>query len=376
MNLRAPAAPNHKGKHTGHRKVSEVSAGSPPPRWTGRQRLFLAAICLAGFLRGAYWALTLPIWHPIDEAAHFAYAASIGSGDGIPTVGRDLVPPDVFRIAKQHPSQAIVPFSPNDQELWGTSGRQYEGIQPPLYYGLVGAIYALWGKPSAGLVLTMRLVTVALGVAALLLTALAAGRLFPDRPAVRLGAPALLAAIPAAGGYSAYITNDGATLTAAAAILWASAGLLRKKPTIKQSVTAGIVAGAGFLTRNSLVLLVLMAAVMLFRSCLANGVTRMRTAKLLAVMGAGFGALALPWIAWTRLAYKGTSITDEFADLVRPIAGTQARTVAGFLRHVSESANGWLDFLWPYPPPTSFFFAAAALVLVALSAGLIAAYRR
>ena len=53
-----------------------------------------------GLATGGYWAITTQVWNPVDEVQHFGYVESIATGDGIPTVGRDLLSDDVMASLK------------------------------------------------------------------------------------------------------------------------------------------------------------------------------------------------------------------------------------------------------------------------------------
>src|SRR4051812_47759909 len=66
-----------------------------PPRW---HAVVLVAIGLLGFGRALFWAVTLPVPTPVDEAQHYAYIASLAEHGHIPVTGRDVVGLDNLRL--------------------------------------------------------------------------------------------------------------------------------------------------------------------------------------------------------------------------------------------------------------------------------------
>ncbi|MGH8909508.1 MAG: ArnT family glycosyltransferase [Egibacteraceae bacterium] len=345
-----------------------------------RSRLVLGLILLVGLGRGLFWAATIAVWNPIDEMQHFAYIASIAAGEGIPVVGADLLPDEVLLLAKDSRTYGFrpLPVRPTSQDpSWGASAQQYEGVQPPLYYALMAPLYSLarpWGLLAT--VMAVRVATLLVSLAAVPLTALLARELFPGRKAVWVGAPALLVTLGAVNGNVAYVTNDGLVLPLATGVLLVTARAWRRGPRIGQAALTGALGGLAFLTRANVIVLAPLVAAALVGAAWRH---RASLASVAAWAGtaAGVGAaLGLPWIVWTRLAYRSSSLAAEFAAIIGPIVGRQPRTIEGLISHFEDATRGWFDFEVLRPPLGAYFAAAASVCAVALLAGLVGCWRR
>ncbi len=348
--------------------------------FTRAQHLLLCLILLAGLGRGLFWIVTIAVWNPIDEMQHFGYIASIANGEGIPIVGEDLLPAEALALAKASPTYGFrstpITSSPHDP-AWGAGAQQYEGVQPPLYYALLAPVYAL-ARPLGLLetVMGLRFETLVLSLLAVPLTALLARELFPDRSVTWLGAPALLVTLGAVNGDGAYITNDALVLPLSAAIMLVAARAWARGPTLGQAALMGALGGLAFLGRANAVVLAPLVALALIGAAWRHRTPLERVAAW-AGIAVGIGlAFGLPWIAWTRLAYHGTTIAAEFSAILEPIVGRQPWTFEGLLDHLANATRGWFDFEVLRPPLGGFFAGAAAVCVAALVAGLVGCARR
>ncbi len=367
-----PAPPGRDGR---------FDEGSGPEPGIRRGHLVaLVAIGLVGLLRGLFWVGATEVWNPTDEAHHYAFVASLAEGDGIPTVGKDVVPVEVIEVEKASPTLPFraLPHAPVlDDPYWVIEGSQYEGVQPPLYYILLVPFY--WLSKPFGFVASiygLRIGSVLFALAAVPLAWLLARELFPRRPAVWLAAPAVLVAINGFNSNLASITNDALVVPLAAAAIYAAARLYRT-PTLKWAALTGVGLGAALLAKTSAIGLVPLLALPYFWLL----VTRRRA--VLGVVTAGAvtagcaGLVLLPWVAWNLATYgsptaaaASNAITGQFMEqtgLSPGIVRAHARLIntnfwdLGLMSHIHGPPYERL-FLWT--------------VIVAVVVGLVAAFVR
>lgn len=288
----------------------------------------LALLTLFAVARGTYWAVTLEIWSPSDEAQHFGYVKSLATGEGIPTVGRDRLSDEVMAIAKASPtyfarsrpylSQAADPH-------WGSAAQQYEGIQGPVYYALMVPAYWIGSAISPlAAAYAVRLASVLLAALAVPLAWLLARRLLPDRPLAWLLGPALLVCVNGFMATAATVGNDTIVVTGTAlALVLASRAASRS--TLAPAFLAGATAGLVFVGKTTaLGLFPLMALLALVQHRAGNATTQQWVRRVLAA-AAGALATVLPWIAWNLVTYKAISgahaaeaITGDLQTTIQP----------------------------------------------------------
>jgi len=122
-----------------------------------------------------------------------------------------------------------------------------EKQQPPLFYLLGAAVLRVTGDPRA-----VRYVSVACGIATVLVVYAAARRLFPTRALLAVGAAALFAFLPEVQYLSGAVTDDGlAWLMGALLVLMLIHVLQQRTVTRGTLLTAGVVAGAALLTKET-----------------------------------------------------------------------------------------------------------------------------
>ncbi len=242
-----------------------------PPPLVGRQRtvhlVVLGVILLLGVLKGGYWVVTTQVWSPVDEVQHYGYVESLARGDGIPTVGVDLLSDEAMYSVKSSPTSGYLvdPYQGNnDDPNWGATRHQYEGIHGPTYYVLMTPFYWL-GRPwgVTGSLMAIRMGTVLVALAAVPLTWALARRLFPDRAAVWLLGPALL--VVWNGLNFGTVTNDALVLPLAAASGLQALRALARPERWVQAALAGALVSLTMVTKStSLVLFSLVALLVLW----------------------------------------------------------------------------------------------------------------
>lgn len=206
------------------------------PRTTG-ERAALVALLLAYLLLAAAFAALTPAWQNPDEPAHYNYVAQVARAGCCP-----VIEPGDWSSAYLDELKAAR-FAPERLALLDTI--QYEDHQPPLYYLLAAPVYQL----SGGSPLALRLFSALLGAGVVLCAYLVVRAMLPERPAVALGAAALVAFLPQHLAMTAAINNDAlAELLIGAGLLLA---VLHVKGARVPAWALGVVAGLIFITKAS-----------------------------------------------------------------------------------------------------------------------------
>ncbi len=159
-----------------------------------RSHLLLAVIVLAYLLLGVSYAIFIPTWQVPDEPAHYNYIAALAAGDGIPV----LEPGDYDQALLSELTTRRFPPGLSVEPL------EYEDHQPPLYYALAVPTYWLFG----GRLLPLRLISVLIGAALIVVTYALVSVLFRLRPSLPPVAAALVAFIPQHVAMTAGVNND------------------------------------------------------------------------------------------------------------------------------------------------------------------------
>ncbi|HEX7594567.1 MAG TPA: glycosyltransferase family 39 protein [Anaerolineae bacterium] len=223
---------------------------------------------------GIFYSNTTPVFEAPDENWHYAY---------------------VREIAVDHAFPVVVP---SEKQAWAQ-----EGSQAPLYYTLGAAIvgwidardlantpalnpFARIGEPAAAsndnrnaflhnsdeafpyrgaslAVHLLRLSSVLLGAATVVLTYGLAREVFPDRSIIALAAAAFVAFLPQFVFISSAINNDNLATTLTAATLWQLARMMRRGLTNKRAAIVGILIGSALLTKFNTVTLIPLAVLVI-----------------------------------------------------------------------------------------------------------------
>jgi 4-amino-4-deoxy-L-arabinose transferase-like glycosyltransferase len=347
----APGDPSRPGPETGLGAPTGRRFLTPPaplgPRQRRAHRLLLALILAFGLAKGTYWAVTTQVWNPVDEAQHFGYVESIARGQGIPTVGRDLLSAEVMASQKASTTTHYRSESfqaDNTDPNWSSTRHQYEAVHGPTYYALMAPAYWI-GRPGGveGSLLAIRLATVLLAVAAVPFTWLLARQLFPRRPAVWLLASALLVTI--SGISFGSITNDSLVLTLGTATTVAVLRAL-DRPSRWWSLGSGLLLGLCLVTKTSALGLVpfLGIAVVAWLVVVRPG-WRAAEGEPSEPDRGGAAAMA-PWLAWNVWAYHAISAAKAVDALTGSSQPPNPLTWAGIQRHRVGAGYGlWVTQL-------------------------------
>ena len=136
---------------------------------------------------------------------------------------------------------------------------QAERQQPPLYY-LLGALLS---KLTGGDPRLIRLLSVALGVLTILTVYLIGRRLFPNRPALAVGAAAIVALLPEAQYLAGAVNDDNLAWLAGALLVLAGVVVLQSDVlTDRLALGTGLVLAVAVLAKETVWLLALLLLVL------------------------------------------------------------------------------------------------------------------
>ena len=190
--------------------------------------LLLAALAVASSV-GVAHAYSQPVYGPIDEVSHTAYAFHVGAYGVPPVLGRDHaflgrkgVPLGLrdVDIPKPQKGSAPIPIGPYGEFS------QVEAIQPPLYYYVVAPL--TWFGTGDGAVVALRLAGVLMVAVSVLLAYVAVIDLMGDALAGGFAAM-VLATISGITNFLSQVQNDALLLPLAGAIFWLLARGARRR---------------------------------------------------------------------------------------------------------------------------------------------------
>jgi len=199
--------------------------------------LLLLAILLAYFAIGAAYAISTPSWQAPDEPAHYNYIKFIAEHGALPVLNAgdyDQAYNEAFtRTPQNTQSMSIEPL-------------RYENYSPPLYYLLAAPIYAL----ADGWLVALRLFSLALGGALVVVTYLIGLELYPDRLIIPIGTAAFVAFVPQHLAMLAAVNSDALAELLIALVVYQSLRLFRPgRPASRALWLLGLTLGLGLLTK-------------------------------------------------------------------------------------------------------------------------------
>ena len=206
---------------------SELSGGQPGRGASRREWRWVVveAVALAVYLLMAgYYAIGIPPGQAPDELDHLRYIASIADRGQLPALPG--TPP-----ARQ-PGRMVTP----------------EAQQPPLYYALLAPLWRATGGRHLSLLLG-RVMSVFMGLAAVLLTRRAVGMVMPGRRAAVALGTALAATFNTYCYVMGTVNNEAlAVLVVAIGVYVAARALVAEEP-LRPMLALGAVTGLGLLTK-------------------------------------------------------------------------------------------------------------------------------
>lgn len=239
-----------------------------------------------------------PVYGPIDEVSHTAYAFHVGAYGVPPVLGRDRafigrkgVPLGLrdVDIPKPEEGSAAIPISPN-----GAFG-QPEAIQTPLYYYVVAPI--TWFSSGTSAVVAMRLAGVLMILISVLLAFVAVFELTRDALAGGFAAM-VLATMPGVIDFLSEVQNDALLLPLGGALFWLVARGIRR-----ESLTWPLAATAAALSITHIVAIPLAGVALLVVGGLEVRRSRDRLPAVVLRIAVAAVPLAL-WVASNVIRYK------------------------------------------------------------------------
>ena len=224
---------------------SHPAGGESQPAKRDRPPLVLAAlavIVLAWLAMGTVYAVRTPRWQAPDEPAHFNYVAYLVQHRAFPVLQPGDFPAEYLeRLKADH--------FPADQPI---DSIRYESHQPPLYY-LLGAVVYRTTAPMGAEVqfLALRLLSVLLGAAVLLVAFATVSAIFPAWHGVALGSVALAGTLPMHLAVAASVNNDLLAELMVALIVYLSVRSIRDGLTPRRTLWMGVLVGLALLTKTT-----------------------------------------------------------------------------------------------------------------------------
>ncbi|NLF00805.1 MAG: DUF2142 domain-containing protein [Anaerolineales bacterium] len=222
--------------------------------------------------RGLLYSSITPPWQAPDEHAHFEYAALVGELKRVPTLD-DLSPELQRRITQSMFDYEHWRLIQREQWLSAPDGfinqsgitvappthtvdNRYlyypqVGSDPPLYYVFPAVVGILLKDANTALQLyAMRLVTVAMYVLLVGVTAWASRRLFRDQVPVAMASTALVALLPTLTHIGSVVHNDVLAALLATALLGVVVVILQSGLTLGSAALVAVLVTLGFLARG------------------------------------------------------------------------------------------------------------------------------
>lgn len=253
---------------------------------------------------------------------------------------------------------------------------QAERQQPPLYY-LLGAILS---KFTGGDPRLIRLLSVALGVLAILTVYVIARRLFADRPALAVGAAAIVAMLPEAQYLAGAINDDNLAWFAGALLVLAGVVVLQSDVlTDRLALGAGFVLALALLSKETVWLLALLLLVLV----VVRFWSRIRAAQAAALVVPSV-VLAGWWFVRNAVQFGGplpplhpiTSQRQVF-DSIAQVRGYIAATAVSLVGMYGNGAHFVaISVLGLRPLPSVVAVAAIGLLTVAVAAAAMRSWPR
>jgi hypothetical protein len=299
----------------------------PPAAFSAaRERKIVFALGLLGALHALIFSAVFPFFNNVDEQEHFDLVVRYSHADIPRAVGplcdeaMDYIaiyhtpeyfwPPSTFPGGKIPPPPWTLPMGVaaknilDTKALWKEKVKNQEAAQPPLYY----TIAALWwhagkwlGLDGGHLLYWIRFLNIFFMAALVWTGHLAARTIFPDRPFLRLGVPALIAFMPQTAFYA--IQNDVLSpLCFGAAFILLVEFSSAEIPGARLGIFTGLAVAATFLAKlSNLPLLAVSAALVALKIFQLA-----RAGKFRAAMPSIFslalcaGLPAALWFAWCK----------------------------------------------------------------------------
>lgn len=349
----------------------------------------LAAALCAYLVAALCYVFVTPLWQAPDEPAHCNYVRYLATTWRLPVLHEGDYPSDYLEQLKASgfpPDLSIEPI-------------RYESHQPPLYYAVAAAWLApLAGAPLACQVYALRLLSVAIGAACLLLTYCLGRRLWPRSPAKGAALATVASLVPMHTSVMATTNNDGlaealvlAAVLSSLRLCSAPLDVLARRLTgprhhrwlwlPREALLAGLALGLCLVTKMTAFI-----AAPLVLACIAAGCRRLALpprAASRALLAAAIPAILLGglWLGRNAATY---GISDPLGQVrhdsvvVGQLRTTERLAAIGLPALLREGVTTtfrsfWGVFGWMGVPMHEQVYALLALVCLIAATGLAAA---
>lgn len=367
------------------------------------ERRIIFLLCALAAIHFFVFTAAFPFFNNVDEPIHFDLVVRYSKGEVPRGPGRiltDSVEYIAFYNSWSYNNDA--PSGPLPPPLWTESpGKKqqdfqaycarlqflenYEVTQTPLYYAIAGAWWdagKLFGIHGGSRLYWLRFFNVMEIIALVWLVYVAARTVFPDKPFIKLGAPALVVFMPQTAFYS--IGNDVLPallfgLTFICLLKWL------ENPSLKLGVAMGLALAATYLAKETTIpLLAVVAVAVILNAC--KLVRQDKTSAVAVPVTAFIGCALLPiagWMIWSKLHFgdfTGSKLKMEhFGWTIKPFSEWWHHpifTPPGFWTYLSgQMSTFWQgEFFWHNRPlalpgsRTVYTIFLLALVIAALIA--------
>src|SRR5262245_46679513 len=326
---------------------------------------WVIGFCLFAAVRVLFFSAAFPLFSNVDERRLFDLVIKYAEGH-VPR-GAELISPATlpylshyaspeflsapedfesgyFGPMWKHPAEEVAPTIAKIEEIWGRTPNQ-ECSQPPLYY-VVGAVWfhvGQWiGIKDGRALYWVRLLNVVLVATLVWLAYVAARMMFPEKVALRLGVPLLIAAVPQ-DAFSG-INNDVLSpicfgLVFICLIKWFSHDEL----SVSLGIATGLSIAAAYLAKLSNVPTIFVAVVAILWWCIAKARAGKLRGAMPALIALAFCAAA-PIVAW--LVWMKTNFGDfTGATLKAQFLGWTMKRFSDWWSHPIFTAPGMWTFL-------------------------------
>ncbi len=199
--------------------------------------LILLALLIAYLALGAAYAISTPPWQAPDEPAHYNHIKYIAEHGALPV----LEAGDYDQAYNEAFTR-----TPHDVQTRSIDPLRYENYSPPLYYILAVPFYAL----SDGWLIGVRIFSVLLGGALVVVAYLIGAEVFPDRLHIALGGAAFVAFVPQHVAMLSAVNSDALAELLIALCVYQALRLFRSPlPSRRALVLLGVTLGLGLLTK-------------------------------------------------------------------------------------------------------------------------------
>ncbi len=313
---------------------------------------FVAKACL--------YVVGVPPWQAPDETLHFEVAElRRRAGPGMGALGTDPFLEEEIVTSLGHHDYWRLTGQTEPDPAPRTLGSSLVGQALPLYYNLAALAFRL--MPAGGLLGHLyvgRLISVICGALSIVLTALAARRLFPDDASVALGASAVAAFLPQVGYMASVLSPDAFVLMLSSAVCFLGVAVTLGTPRLCSLGLIAVTSTLCLLTKRSVYFLVPLLATCPLLS--RAGSRRLKALWWVLSAGAAVGLLTLGPIRST--ATRSLHQASLHLQLVEGSSAGWWGRAALTLYRSSFASLGWLRFHAHW----GWYRAAAGLLLVGM----------